>query len=249
MENAGKAVYQGTGDFIAFLNDESELEKQARMKLKKRNVSELLKSGRAGLKKTSLTLKPEIPEKEDKETFVSTVLNEKKFEPIIDSATRLGYKFLNPEKSELNVPSNLAFLQSKEGKRLVLEKSKDGNILIHTKENKENIHEVVRQATLDKVTNHFSKNEMNPKITLLTNGDIQIQAKETPNIQSEDLAEITTNIKEDGSLFIDIENVKGKRCDSIVNELAESVGGRIQQTQYKTSYFQTKNKVKKNIRV
>ena len=53
-----------------------------------------------------------------------------------------------------------------------------------------------------------------------------------------DTAEVRTQVHTDGTVWVDVDKVKGNRCQEIVADLAGAIGGQVSSMTKKDAYFQ-----------
>lgn len=158
---------------------------------------------------------------------------------LVRAAEKLGYRMepLVEPKRPLAQQTRL-LLKSKRGERLAIEQSREGRLTLHTTRGEERIQQLVRQHTLDRAIDHLRERGMDVRAKQLANGETQILAHEPDRGQRGGAAEVKAQVRTDGTVRVDIDCVKGNRCETIVNELAEAVGGEVTHVRKKEAYFQ-----------
>ena len=157
-------------------------------------------------------------------------------ESLTRSAEKLGYSVIEPAASTVDNPEIL--LQSASGERLAIAMNDKGKLALHTAGDHGSVQPLIRQHTLDRAVEHLSSKGMTIRKVELPSGDMQILARERIGGQRGGPAEIKTRIRDDGAMWVDIDRVKGKRCQEIVSELASAVGGEVSSMDKKAAYFQ-----------
>lgn len=171
---------------------------------------------------------------------VSTVsLRLKQPDSLIVSAEKLGYRL-----ESLNLPAGSPMekspilLRGRSGERLAITRNANGRIDISTAGDQGRIRNLVGQHTLAKTVEHLAKKGMSVQTATLANGEVQIVGRETDSARRGGAAEVKAQVRADGTTLIDIDCVRGNRCETIVSEFAEAIGGRVTGMTKKESYFQ-----------
>lgn len=152
-------------------------------------------------------------------------------DPFLQSAQSLGYtlRFMNGS------PSSSLLLQKANGEKLAISRER-GRLAVSTVGGMEQIHALMRQHTQDRVVAHLSKRlGMQIRSAKLANGEIQISARETCLRHGDGQAVMKAQIRQDGGLWVDVDGIKGNRCEKIAATLAEVMGGEIKNMNKKGS--------------
>jgi len=157
-------------------------------------------------------------------------------ESLVRSAEKLGYKVTKPAVSKADDSGIL--LARATGERLALGRDASGGLIVQTAGQQERIQSLVRQHTLDRATEHLKSRGMSLQTATLANGEVQILAREQQTNRRGGAAELKTQIRTDGAVLVDVDKVKGGRCEVIVRDLAEAVGGEVSKMKKKDSFFQ-----------
>ena len=91
---------------------------------------------------------------------------------------------------------------------------------------------------LNEAVRYLKEKGMDIQTAELSSGAVQIHASERQSTQSDGTAEIRTQVNIDGTLWVDINKIKGSRCEEIVDDLADAVGGQVAVMRKKDSYYQ-----------
>lgn len=161
--------------------------------------------------------------------LTSASLHLRSTEPLQRTAEKLGYRTV---KSVSNEPHIL--LARPSGERLAIGLDKQGQVTV-TANNEGHVKNLVRCHTVDRAVEHMKGKGMKIQTASLPNGEIRITGNER-RTRKDGKAKVTTQVHSDGSLFIDVDNVKSNRCESIVSELADAVGGKVSDLKLKNSY-------------
>lgn len=191
------------------------------------------KQGKVRQKRTSATKKVSRGTRRRKPLRESKTLHLKDSRTLVKSAEKLGYKVVEQEKTT----SGDILLESGTGNRLTISHDSQEHLVVHATQGNQKVHELVRQHTIDRTIEHLQAKGMSITTEKLANGEMQIQAKER-RATNGDFAEVKTTISTEGNVAIDVDKVKGKRCEQIVKDLAFSIGGAVSDTKKKDAYFQ-----------
>lgn len=161
-----------------------------------------------------------------------TALNTHQVEPLLSSARKLGYRV---ESLPANSPTYL--LRGAAGERLAVTTEAKGRLAIQTLGEQTSVQSLMHKYTLDRSVEHFRKRGMQVHETTLPNGEVQLQARELEPLGQGGSAHVTTRIRRDGSVHLDVNGLNGSRCEEIVSRFAEAVGGSVIDTKLKDSYY------------
>lgn len=198
-------------------------EEQCKLTLQHRT----LKAECGDLKTTSAALRP-----------VCRTMKYSSYETFVKPAESLGFKLsplASPHKP-LEFQSELILLGEK-GERLVVKKNKAGRLDVESNIGVEAIDKVNAKRSSDIVEEYQKKNCKELKVETAPNGEITfvgVETKKNPDGQ----AIVTAVVKSDGEVAVDVSNIKGKRCDVIIQDLARAVGGECLKASRKKEYFQ-----------
>jgi hypothetical protein len=171
-------------------------------------------------------------------------------EPLVRTAERLGYQMepsLAQSTSLAEQPQIL--LRRASGERLAIARNETGRLVVHSIGDRRRIQNLVRQHTVDRAVEHLASKGMGVQTATLPNGEVQILARERSHSKRGGSAEIKAHVHIDGTALVDVDKVRGNRCEEIVRDLAQAVGGEVSGMTKKDSYFQlpgepTKTQVK-----
>jgi hypothetical protein len=210
--------------------DEKQKEVVARRKEKER-------------KERARLIKPEKPE------LIAVPLKLTTSDTVVQSAINLGFKpFEMPNTPIQSKPS--ITLTKPSGETLTLMKAETGRLSIVTHGNSlSTICEVMQRHTIDQAINHLKKQCRSVEVKKGAGGDYVIVAQEGNRGQKGGPARITAHISKDGIATVDVSNIKGPRCEEIINGIARAIGGECVKSRKKSEYFQMPVEEKENIRV
>lgn len=169
---------------------------------------------------------------------VSRTMKFNSYETFLKPAESLGFKLspiAMPDKP-LETQSRL-ILTGLEGERLVVTKTKAGKVNIKSNAGIKAIDNVNAKRSRDIVEEYQKNNYSELKREETANGEITYVSLESRN-NPDGQAIITTTIKNNGEVTVDVSNIKGKRCETIIQDLARAVGGECIKTSRKSQYFQ-----------
>lgn len=169
---------------------------------------------------------------------LSTIhLHQREAEPLLRAAEKLGY-----QREPIIVPVDQAaeqpfLLRGKLGERLAITRNHKGALAISTRGEQDQIQALVRQQSTDLAVEHLSAGEQ-VQSHRLPNGELQLQALEHNTGQSGGQAVISVQVRQDGTVWADVDKIRGLRCKELVAKLAQAVGGQVVETAYKEAFYQ-----------
>jgi hypothetical protein len=172
-------------------------------------------------------------------TIITQKLTLREIEPLVLSAQKLGYRLEPLARTDGPLAQQpQILLRSASGTRMAIERNTNGRLIVSTAGDRLCIQTLVRQHTVDRAMDHCSKMGMEVKSAKLANGEVQIFARERNTHQRGGAAEVRAQVRTDGTAWVDIDQVKGNRCEEIVSQLAEAIGAEVTGARKKDSYFQ-----------
>jgi hypothetical protein len=162
-------------------------------------------------------------------TITTASLHLRSRETLVRSAEKLGYRTVSKS-------SQLIFLQSTSGGRLAIQRTASGKLAVHTAADLSGLHSLVRQHTFDRTLEHLKSRGMSVRGSVLANGEVKIIAQERQARHRDGKAEVKTHIHNDGKMQVEIDHLRGNRCQKMVADLAAAVGGEVMTK--KESYYQ-----------
>lgn len=220
-----------TAGLISWLAEGTPEERQADDRLKKQRrreiVTTLAKVDRSGLGDTRPTAE-----------IKAVGLRLRNANSLVRSAEKLGYRTEKlPKASNSMARPPQILLRHDSGERLAITKSNAGHLVVHTAGNTLSVESLVREHTVDRAVEHLKAKGMSVRTGILPNGEMQILANEPTSPRQNSGAEVKAQIAVDGTVLVDVDKVRGNRCDNIVNDLADAIGGAVSGTSKKDSYF------------
>ena len=158
-------------------------------------------------------------------------------ESLLRSAERLGFSRERPEVADGRQEAPL-LLRKPTGERLAIGRTAEGALVVHTAGDRRRVANLVRQHSVDQTVAHFRRQGMGVRAAERP-GEVQILARTLGAPGGPASAEVRTEVYADGSLCVDVNDVRGERCRDIVAGLAEAVGGEVIATDCKDAYFES----------
>jgi hypothetical protein len=217
---AGRAKLKA---LVSWLQEELQADNSANENLKRKLRRERLSSI-----KRSLPLKPE-------RTVKSVELHVRDSVHLVRAAEKLGYRTKSLPKLGTSEP---ILLQNKAGERIALTRNARGSLTLHTAGVHDQIHCLVRQHTLDRTFDFLKRENMKVKAENLSDGQVQILARKQQNGSRHGDAELKVQVRNDGTAWVDVDKVKGNRCEKIVADFAQSIEAQATDSRKKEAYYQ-----------
>lgn len=204
-------------EVVKWLQEESQADEQGKRDLKKELRKERLIAARST--KSS--------------TIRSVDLHIRNTDNLVRSAEKLGFKAtINPDASKP------VLLRNPIGERIAIMRNTTGALTLLTGERAGRIHSLVRQHTLDRTVDYLNKANMQYKTGRLSNGEVQILANEPNGVNHDGSAQLKVQVRNDGTAWVDVDTIKGKRCEKIVADLAQTIGAKTFRSMKKEAYYQ-----------
>lgn len=164
-------------------------------------------------------------------------LYQREVEPLLQAAELLGYR-----REPLVVSSDQAIeqpilLRGCKGERLAITRNVQGTLDIATRGEQTRIQALVRQHSVERVSAYLN-GKGSVRSHHLPNGEVQLQTQEHHTGQPGGQAVISVQVRQDGTLWTDIDKLRGPRCQELVAELAKAVGGEVVETAHKEAFYQ-----------
>jgi hypothetical protein len=230
IADAAVACAAGVVAISRWLSEETEDDRGALERLKSERQRELLGGSRPtpllGAHRDSLNI-----------TTVGLQLRNPK--SLIHTAERLGYRVETLTHSSLSLPDQpQILLRRASGERLAIACGETGRLVVHTAGDRRRVQDLVRQHTVDRAVEHLASKGMGVRTAKLASGEVQILARERDSGSRGGAAEVKAQINVDGTALVDVDKVRGNRCEEIVHDFAQAVGGEVSDMTKKDSYFQ-----------
>jgi hypothetical protein len=178
-------------------------------------------------------------------TLTSAVLHMRDPKSLQGSAEKLGYIVVGPHRTVKG--KTLIKMQRDSGERLIIEQARGGNVSIVARDASQ-IAEVVRQHTEDMTVKHMEDRGMSVTVEKLPNGETRITGTEYTR-KPDGVAKVKTDIHDDGTAQIDVDNIRGSRCLRITSDLATEVGWDIVDERKKGACYQLPIKAKRGVEI
>lgn len=231
------AVIAGVGLAVAggvalaqWLADESPEEKQSAERARALRRQNRLSSARADL--ASARLGPA--------RIATAGLHVRQPETLVQAAASLGFRTMSVRLDALPAsaaPGAPILLANSAGERMAILVKPSGGVTVHAAGGMTRIESLVRLHTVQRVQQHLQARGYSATMTTRQNGEVGIQAREAHPVGATQ-AKIEATVRTNGVVDVDIDCVKGSRCEVIVNDLASAVGGRVSGQRKKDAYFQ-----------
>ncbi|MGZ0020556.1 hypothetical protein [Nitrosomonas sp. wSCUT-2] len=165
---------------------------------------------------------------------------------LLNTARQIGYTAIQTPDYRLNGGT---LLQHADGSRIAVSRNAQGCLRLHSIADAQPLHNLIGHFTQNQVLKFLNEKGMKFESVRLSTGELQILAQEQNLEQSGGSALIKAQVQSDGTTWIDIDLCKGNRCETIVQQFATAIGGRVIAMKKKDSWFQlpgepTKTQVK-----
>jgi hypothetical protein len=167
----------------------------------------------------------------------STRLHLRDTAPLLQTARNLGYREATDALAGVVPARGVTLLQNARGERLALERCANGQVVAHSAGDTAAVQALLHQHTLNRALQHLAARGMAVETARLPNGEVQIVARETTPGRG-GKAEVRAQVRADGTAWVDVDKVRGNRCEEIVRGLADAVGGAVSTAKPKDAYFQ-----------
>lgn len=98
---------------------------------------------------------------------------------------------------------------------------------------------VVRQRTLAAVSRHLQQMSGGRATSRRSqDGSLHLTATELPARNGDGNAKVAVIVDAVGNVKVDIENVRGQRCERLLGDIAKAVGGKVRNKKLKPSYYE-----------
>ena len=155
-------------------------------------------------------------------------------ETLVRTAERLGYRV---ERAAATGDRAGIGLVGQRGERLAIARDRDGGLALVTRD-AQRIQRLVRQHSPDRAVEHLRDRGLDVQTAALANGETQIRAREQTPARRGGAADVKAQVRTDGTVHVDVDCVRGSRCETLAGDLADAVGGRVARTDRKAEYFQ-----------
>jgi len=178
------------------------------------------------------------------EKFVSRTLARKSPESLV--ATTLKMNFVEVQRSSHDGSSSARLFRGPKGEKIAVQERAD-RVFLHSSKI-DAIHRVVRQHTQDRVTEHLARKGFQVETKSTLAGEETV-AREVDDLHGDGQAVIGVTASEDGRLRVDVDGLKSDRCQEIVNDIAESLGGRVTVEKPKDARWSVRRRIREKARI
>ena len=166
---------------------------------------------------------------------------------LLETAVKMGYSAVKVAGCKPDIAPTL--LQHVDGTRIAISLNRLEKLSLHSVSNVDSLRSLVSHHAQQQVLKHLADNGMQFHSARLPNGELQIVAQDSNLGQPGGAAQIKAQVRSDGATWIDIDKCKGNRCETIVQQFATTIGGKVSSTRKKDAFFQlpgepTKTQVK-----
>lgn len=168
--------------------------------------------------------------------------------PLLETAERLGYQ-LEPVHAPLTTSGVADTRQLPEP--LLVACAPDGRLSLHAESDRGRsaAHRLLAEHATRTAFEHLSALGMQPTLTTLPSGEIEIAAREL-TARPDGAARITAQVQPDGVTHVDIDGLRGTRCEQLLQGIARAQGGVVSERRFKPAAFQRPGEsIKKRLRV
>lgn len=230
----------GTVALARWLSQETEEDRAAVARARERQRQERLITASPGAyspcRPDSYVRQPEVLPP-SREKIVSVALHLRNPETLVRTAAKLGYRVEPLPQPTAPQQQPYIRLEGPSGERLAIERTAQGQLFLHTANEPRRMEALVRQHTVDQVVQHLHRSGMQVRTAALANGETQILAQEQQG-NGGGAAQIKAQIATDGKAWVDVDLVRGNRCEEIVRGIAQAMGGQVAGMKKKDAYFQ-----------
>jgi hypothetical protein len=164
-------------------------------------------------------------------------LHERKIDSLLRSAERLGFRhdhLAHVAKSRNAIDPVL--LTGPSGERLAVERNAEGRVVLRGSD-QSHVQRLVRGHTADRVVEHLRARGAQVQTATLANGEIQLVAVEPDHGRADGRARLRAQVRSDGGFVVEVSNVRGARCTSIVESIASAADCAVVSSDVKDDMF------------
>lgn len=175
---------------------------------------------------------PDMPE------LKTLSLHLKDSQTLVSAASGLGYQVVGASDALRHDAVSPVLLERSDGERIAITRNGQGRLEIHTTADLGLLHTIMSRHTEERILSHLTSKGMQYKTARLASGEMQILSHEPNASQVGGAAEIKTQVRADGTAWVDVDRCRGRRCEDIVQQIAGAVGGTVTATAKKDAWFQ-----------
>lgn len=157
---------------------------------------------------------------------------------LVQAAERLGYTRVQGATGAGRAP---VLLHAPTGERVAIQQRASGRVVLRTAAPRRAVEAIVRQHVVVQAERHLAARGYAVRAETLANGETQLVAREVGVAGAsgaDGRAVVTASVGADGLTAVDVDCVRGARCERIVDDLARAVGGEATVVRKKPAYFQ-----------
>lgn len=153
---------------------------------------------------------------------------------LVKSVAEQGYQVISSPSA---LQGSATLLQHANGSRAAITINPQEKLSLHAT-NTELLRNLANHHTQRQVNQFLTSKGIKFQSARLPGGELQILAHEPVTEEREDVAQIKAQVGMNGETWIDIDQCRGNRCETIVQQFAEAIGGRVTSTSKKDAYFE-----------
>jgi hypothetical protein len=147
------------------------------------------------------------------------------------AAERLGYRVRKANSADA------VALTRPDGMVLAISRSQ-GSLDIASNAGETALHSVVREATLAQAKAHQEKFAgSGVRVRTLADRRIEVAASEPAGAHPDGRATVTVQVDAKGNAQVDVDGIRGNRCERVLEELARALGGQARNKRIKPAYY------------
>lgn len=162
--------------------------------------------------------------------------------PLVQAATELGYAPVKAAETRASVNLAQSPVRLDGGMHLVNAQGERLSMVVDGPSIKlegSGSQAVVRQRTLTAVSRHLQQISGGRATTRrASDGSLHLTASELPGRYGDGAAKVAVVVDAAGNVKVDIDNVRGWRCESLLGDIAKAVGGEVRSKKLKPSYYE-----------
>jgi hypothetical protein len=159
--------------------------------------------------------------------------------PLVQAATDLGYRPVDVAGAVgSRLPVDRIALVNTQGQRIEL-RTQTNAVDLTGNAPTAALQAIVRQRTLRAVEQHLrSISGGKVQVGKRSDGSVELRAREMPSQRPDGDASVSVVVQASGDLHVDIDNIRGSRCESVLDGIAKAAGGRSRNKKIKPAYYE-----------
>lgn len=232
---ASAAAARGLGDAIRWLCADSVADRRVREGLEDDARSRRLTAARAASAAAPVAV--QAP------TVTSVPLKLAGTESLCASAAKLGYRAA-PLRGDLGslAEKGTVLLHNGAGERLVVTRNPQGLVEVQALGARPSVErrvgEVLRQHSVDRVQASLAAQGMTVQAVSLPNGEAQLVGREQGVSRRDGNAVVRLQVRTNGEVDLDVDCIRGRRCEEIRDRLARDIGAEVRAVTRKPAFHE-----------